>query len=349
MEASVGREEPQAKDEQQVRDEAGSAKNDDSAGQGLVEVDGNAAPKTSDAAELCSIASIKLGADTDTSSSNGQLKPATHESSLEECAGELPGEHHECQAVKEQKLAGVMLNKTSSAVHGTTAQQNSLREQLEVAQLPPALVVQPYQPPVMGQPGWEKTPDRPPQKLPIRFKDCVGRNMMIPWRVAKSWPRVRNLIKSIFSNVDVLGPHVLAGHYDLFVHNVWVSGESAAVNPALMSFQHMASQTAESSSPSSSTNTAPPKPAAGASLPGSCSSMILPELWEDILEPGMLITMHMWPLNPPPPPPPPPPAPGVLVEMIPPPPPSPGWIPPRRPLRRMASPPPRRKTRKRQG
>jgi len=34
---------------------------------------------------------------------------------------------------------------------------------------------------------WEKNAERPPQKLPIRFKDCVGRTFVLPWRKVRTW------------------------------------------------------------------------------------------------------------------------------------------------------------------
>jgi hypothetical protein len=37
---------------------------------------------------------------------------------------------------------------------------------------------------------WEKNAERSPQKLPIRFKDCVGRTFVLPWRRVRTW-RVR--------------------------------------------------------------------------------------------------------------------------------------------------------------
>lgn len=46
------------------------------------------------------------------------------------------------------------------------------------------LVFRPLQP---GDPGWEKSSDRPPKKLPIRFKDAVGRQYVFPWEKAKTW------------------------------------------------------------------------------------------------------------------------------------------------------------------
>lgn len=39
-----------------------------------------------------------------------------------------------------------------------------------------------------GQPiPWELDPERPAQKLPIRFRDILGRSILIPWRRAKTW------------------------------------------------------------------------------------------------------------------------------------------------------------------
>lgn len=34
---------------------------------------------------------------------------------------------------------------------------------------------------------WVKDPERPPQRLPIRFVDCIGRNYIWPWKRVKSW------------------------------------------------------------------------------------------------------------------------------------------------------------------
>ncbi|KAI1200810.1 hypothetical protein F5X97DRAFT_292128 [Nemania serpens] len=45
----------------------------------------------------------------------------------------------------------------------------------------------PFQPLSFGDPGWEQVADRPPQKLPIRFRDAVGRNYVFPWEKAKTW------------------------------------------------------------------------------------------------------------------------------------------------------------------
>ncbi|KAJ2973618.1 hypothetical protein NUW58_g8892 [Xylaria curta] len=45
----------------------------------------------------------------------------------------------------------------------------------------------PFQPLSLGDPGWEKSAGRPPQKLPVRFRDAVGRNFLFPWEKAKTW------------------------------------------------------------------------------------------------------------------------------------------------------------------
>ena len=57
-----------------------------------------------------------------------------------------------------------------------------------VSQLPlPPTQSASYQPPQAGDPGWETSADRPPKKLPIRFRDAVGRNFLFPWDKAKTW------------------------------------------------------------------------------------------------------------------------------------------------------------------
>lgn len=64
---------------------------------------------------------------------------------------------------------------------------------------------------------------------------------------------MEDLIKQAFLHVEVIGPHVAEGHYDL----VGPNGE-----------------------------------------------IILPQVWETMVEPDWVITMHMWPIPEPPPPPP---------------------------------------------
>lgn len=91
---------------------------------------------------------------------------------------------------------------------------------------------------------------------------------------------MEDLIKQAFLHVEVIGPHVAEGHYDL----VGPNGE-----------------------------------------------IILPQVWETMVEPDWIITMHMWPIPEPPPPPPKveePPPPEPVPEPPPPPPPPPAPEPP---------------------
>ncbi|KAH7385115.1 hypothetical protein BKA64DRAFT_158101 [Cadophora sp. MPI-SDFR-AT-0126] len=121
-------------------------------------------------------------------------------------------------------------------------------------------------------------------KAPIKFKDAVGRKYSFPFHMAATWNGVEELIKQAFLHVDVLGPHVNEGHYDLICSSGDLSGQ-----------------------------------------------IILPQVWETMVEPGWEINMHMWPLPDPPKPIPPPPhrypvppkgpPPGPSVRAAPPPPP----------------------------
>jgi hypothetical protein len=86
-------------------------------------------------------------------------------------------------------------------------------------------------------------PSRP--KPPVRFKDALGRNFSFSWDLCKSWRGMEALIKKAFLHVDVIGPHVVDGHYDL----VGPEGE-----------------------------------------------IILPQVWETMIQPDWEVTMHMWPM-----------------------------------------------------
>ncbi|PVH72826.1 hypothetical protein DL98DRAFT_520285 [Cadophora sp. DSE1049] len=86
-------------------------------------------------------------------------------------------------------------------------------------------------------------------KTPIRFKDAVGRKYSFPFHLAATWNGVEELIKQAFLHVDVLGPHVNEGHYDLMCSSGDLSGQ-----------------------------------------------IILPQVWETMVEPGWEVNMHMWPL-----------------------------------------------------
>ncbi|KAI9814753.1 MAG: hypothetical protein M1827_003019 [Pycnora praestabilis] len=111
-------------------------------------------------------------------------------------------------------------------------------------------------------------PPPPEKKKPIKFKDAVGRKFSFPFHLCQTWQGMEELIRQAFLHVEVIGPHVAEGHYDL----VGPNGE-----------------------------------------------IVLPQVWETMIEPDWAITMHMWPLPPEPtpppqptPPPPPPPPPGFV-------------------------------------
>ncbi|KAK2474509.1 hypothetical protein H9L39_14469 [Fusarium oxysporum f. sp. albedinis] len=80
----------------------------------------------------------------------------------------------------------------------------------------------------------------------VHFKDAVGRKFKFPWEKSKKWSDIEDLIKQAFVQVEVLGPHVMEGHYDLI---------------------------------------------------GPDGKIILPSVWEDIVEPDVAIIMTMWPMD----------------------------------------------------
>ncbi|KAF9881307.1 kinetoplast-associated protein kap [Colletotrichum karsti] len=89
-------------------------------------------------------------------------------------------------------------------------------------------------------------------KLPIKFKDAVGRKFSFPFHICATWGGMEELIKQAFLHVDVIGPHVQEGHYDLI---------------------------------------------------GPNGEIILPQIWEKVVEPDWTIEMKMWPMENKPPPP----------------------------------------------
>ncbi|KAK2768792.1 hypothetical protein FQN54_000648 [Arachnomyces sp. PD_36] len=100
-------------------------------------------------------------------------------------------------------------------------------------------------------------PPPPEKKKPIKFKDAVGRKFSFPFHLCNTWAGMEELIRQAFLHVEVIGPHVAEGHYDLV---------------------------------------------------GPNGDIILPQVWETVVEPDWTITMHMWPIpekpkDPEPPPP----------------------------------------------
>ncbi|TGJ80358.1 hypothetical protein E0Z10_g8411 [Xylaria hypoxylon] len=162
----------------------------------------------------------------------------------------------------------------------------------------------PFRPLNIGEPGWEKSAGRPPQKLPVRFRDAVGRSFLFPWEKAKTWGGMRRLINSCFLHVDILGPHVMAGRYDLLINLPFpmdaASEMSPVTSPTPVSTQASTSTAEVPSSLTVAGSSSAPGPSDNANSsqqqqPRS-SFVVLPELWEDTVEPGMLVVQHIWPL-----------------------------------------------------
>ncbi|KAM6511513.1 hypothetical protein FALCPG4_016517 [Fusarium falciforme] len=82
------------------------------------------------------------------------------------------------------------------------------------------------------------------EQAPIRFKDAVGRHFAFPFRLCATWQDMEDLIKQSFPQVEVVGPHVMEGRYDLI---------------------------------------------------GPDGEIILPSVWEKVVQPDWAITMRMWP------------------------------------------------------
>ncbi|KAE8348769.1 hypothetical protein BDV28DRAFT_142754 [Aspergillus coremiiformis] len=89
--------------------------------------------------------------------------------------------------------------------------------------------------------------DKPPpeKKKPIKFKDAVGRKFSFPFDLCCTWQGMEELIRQAFLHIEVIGSHVVEGHYDLI---------------------------------------------------GPNGDIILPQVWETVIEPDWTITMHMWPI-----------------------------------------------------
>ena len=59
----------------------------------------------------------------------------------------------------------------------------------------------------------ESTKDLTPE--PIVLKDCVGRKLVFPFHLADSWSSFSELVKQAFLHVDIIGPKVGAGQFDI--------------------------------------------------------------------------------------------------------------------------------------
>ncbi|OHX00977.1 hypothetical protein CSPAE12_00332 [Colletotrichum incanum] len=97
--------------------------------------------------------------------------------------------------------------------------------------------------------GKDKATIKGKDKAPIKFKDAVGRKFSFPFHLCSTWTGMEELIKQAFIHVDVIGPQVQEGHYDLI---------------------------------------------------GPNGEIILPQVWDNVVEPDWAIEMRMWPMNKPP-------------------------------------------------
>ncbi|KAH8889095.1 hypothetical protein GQ53DRAFT_843159 [Thozetella sp. PMI_491] len=77
---------------------------------------------------------------------------------------------------------------------------------------------------------------------PIYFKDAVGRKYEFAYQVCKEWQAMKDRITDVFLHVDVIGPHVRDGHYDLLGENgqiIPASEWSATIRPGTNISMHM--------------------------------------------------------------------------------------------------------------
>ncbi|KAI1389780.1 uncharacterized protein F4822DRAFT_428123 [Hypoxylon trugodes] len=187
----------------------------------------------------------------------------------------------------------------------TDSASTETRTQFENSETGEAAGFRPLQ---YGDPGWEKSADRPPKKLPIRFKDAVGRKFVFPWEKGKTWAGMERLIRSCFAHVNVLGHYVNEGRYDLLTSLPFSTDVGAGVlHSSTPPSEVEIVEPQSGGTPSESTMPHAPTPPPAPSVPIQHSAIIiLPELWEDLVEPGMYIQMQFWPIDAPPPPPPPP-------------------------------------------
>ncbi|KAI1150682.1 hypothetical protein F4825DRAFT_452199 [Nemania diffusa] len=167
---------------------------------------------------------------------------------------------------------------------------------------------EPFQPPSPGDPGWETSTGRPPRKLPILFQDALGRRFVFPWEKARTWIGMKELVEKCFNSLVLLKPLMVAGRYELKINVSFLtkpSNESisskASTAPAVTQASsstveipgEVTAGSSSSSQPSSSTNPAQPQQQQSQQPQDESSFTVLPDLWEEIIEPGMLVVQHM--------------------------------------------------------
>ncbi|KAK0641160.1 hypothetical protein B0T16DRAFT_419321 [Cercophora newfieldiana] len=84
------------------------------------------------------------------------------------------------------------------------------------------------------------------EKLPIKFKDAIGRKFTFPFHLVQTWTGIEELIQQAFLHVEIVGPQVQEGHYDLI---------------------------------------------------GPDGEILLPPVWERLVQPDWSVNMHMWPMD----------------------------------------------------
>ncbi|RAK96411.1 uncharacterized protein BO80DRAFT_391970 [Aspergillus ibericus CBS 121593] len=65
----------------------------------------------------------------------------------------------------------------------------------------------------------EASPTHTSKKKPIRFKDAIGRKFSFPFALCCTWQGMEELIRQAFLHIEVIGPHIAEGHYDLIGPN----------------------------------------------------------------------------------------------------------------------------------
>lgn len=170
---------------------------------------------------------------------------------------------------------------------------------------------------------WERDPERPLQKLPIRLRDLNGRTFLLPWEKVKTWKvsltaanteseakanrrsqRAKAMIRRIHGYNERLLDLIDDGEYHLVAKNVWANQDDAAVEPHLTSYPHANAKPSSPESspiPGPSSGNVPPGPYANNPMSGGRNriphtrdAIILPELWELVAEPGMYIDVAVW-------------------------------------------------------
>ncbi|KAL0936379.1 uncharacterized protein CTRU02_208594 [Colletotrichum truncatum] len=82
----------------------------------------------------------------------------------------------------------------------------------------------------------------------IHLNDAVGRKFILPFQKAKTWEGLTSYLNEAFKHVDIVGPHVMEGHFDI------VSKDLGDV-------------------------------------------ILLPSIWGDLVKPGYVVDMRVWPIE----------------------------------------------------